>query len=100
MGEVIQFPLEHTWYVCRKNGRCEYPCTFCDGGLAACTVCGGTEGSLTTHCPGYECEKSHGEAIYNGYIDYINGRWRMLKGIKNESTAVKATGDNTHEGDR
>jgi hypothetical protein len=33
--------------------NCDEPyCQFCQGGLFACSVCGGLEGSVPTHCPG------------------------------------------------
>jgi hypothetical protein len=42
--------LEHVEYKC--SDKCE-GCQFCLGGLFACTVCGGCEGSLLEECPGH-----------------------------------------------
>lgn len=58
-------------------------CMVCDGGLAICTVCGCIEGSLATECPGYNCYATHGDRIYAGEIDFVDGEWIDLK--ENES---------------
>lgn len=50
-------------------------CIICDGGLSICTVCGCIEASLPTHCPGFNCWATHGQAIYKGEIDFVNGKW-------------------------
>jgi hypothetical protein len=43
--------VKHTEFIC-KGGHDYISCQFCDGGLFACTVCDGAEGSLPTDCPG------------------------------------------------
>lgn len=66
--------VDHTYEThtkCRNEGHCN----VCDGGLAICTTCGGVEGSLAKECPGFRCEGSHGDAIYEGYIDFEGGVW-------------------------
>lgn len=45
-------------------------CQFCDGGLFACTVCGGCEGGLPTHCPGYMMTEAQEMCVYRDQIDY------------------------------
>lgn len=63
---------EHTLYecTCRQHG-----CQYCEGGLASCTVCGGAEGTLSTHCPGVKLNEYIHEEIYHGGLDFINGEW-------------------------
>ena len=63
---------EHTKYICDCY---RVGCQFCDGGLFACSVCGCIEGSLPTECPGVECFKEKGKAIYAGTIDFREGKW-------------------------
>ena len=65
-------PREHTWYECKCN---KTGCMFCDGGLGACTVCGGFEGTLSTECAGRELHPNTLNAIWKGHIDYRDGRW-------------------------
>lgn len=65
--------MKHTEYICKSNH--EYPgCMFCDGGLFACTVCGGIEGSLTTDCPGKRMTEAEQDEVYAGRKDYREGR--------------------------
>lgn len=65
-----------TAHVYEKHANCKRMyCMVCEGGLAICSVCGCLEGSLAAECPGFNCWVSHGEAIYQGYIDYFNGAW-------------------------
>ena len=63
----------HT-YEKHQNCRVEH-CPICDGGLSVCTVCKCIEGSLAKECPGYNCFDTHGDNIYNGLIDFVNGEW-------------------------
>ncbi len=68
--------VEHDYYTsescdCTKDGYCN----VCDGGLAICRVCGLTEGSLTTECPGYQCWREKNKDVYEGMIDFRNGEW-------------------------
>lgn len=64
---------EHTWVEC----NCNTPgCMFCDGGLGACTVCGGFEGTLTTECCGRQLTSEEEDRIYKqGNLDFKNGQW-------------------------
>lgn len=75
MGEGIEESMiEHTKYVCTRQ-EC-YPCQFCDGGLFACTICGGFEGTLTTECPGRKLTPDEERLIYTeGKLDFRNGAW-------------------------
>ena len=68
--------MKHTKYECNCN---ETGCMFCDGGLFACTVCGGFEGTLTTECCGHKLHQAVLDAVYAGKIDYKNGRWVKIK---------------------
>lgn len=50
----------HVYYVCPKPCYRVGSCPFCDGGLAACTICGGLEGALLDTCPGVKLtEEQH-----------------------------------------
>ena len=57
--------MEHVWYKC--GDECS-GCQICDGGLAACTVCGGFEGTLLHECPGVSLAQESLDAIYAGKI--------------------------------
>ena len=54
-----------------------WPCVVCDGSLFLCGACGGAEGSLTTHCPGVPVGPDRLDLVYQGLIDYVNGRWLL-----------------------
>jgi hypothetical protein len=63
-------------HIAEKHENCERSyCNICEGGLAICTRCGLTEGSLTTHCPGTQSYGAHGEQVYTGKEDFFDGRW-------------------------
>lgn len=63
----------HTWYKCTCGS---VGCMFCDGGLSACTVCGGLEGTLTTDCCGHRLTTQEEHEIYDlGILDFRNGQW-------------------------
>lgn len=64
--------MKHTWFEC-KCGQVD--CQFCGGGLGACTVCRGFEGTLTTDCVGKRLQEPTLNAVWKGYIDFIDGRW-------------------------
>lgn len=67
----MEFLTSHKWYECKCN---RLGCQFCDGGLAACTVCGGFEGSLPTDCPGVRMTQVQIDLVYEGKIDFRVGR--------------------------
>lgn len=50
-------------------------CFTCNGGLALCTICGGAEATLPTHCPGNRMTTEQQEAVQNKQNDYVNGAW-------------------------
>jgi hypothetical protein len=50
-----------------------YGCNVCN--LFICSVCGGAEGSLTTHCPGYQVPPTMSNLVYAGAIDFVDGQW-------------------------
>lgn len=65
-----------TDHVFETHTDCDKPhCNICVGGLAYCTVCGGAEGDLPTDCPGEKLAYGVLGQIYQGEIDYINGKW-------------------------
>lgn len=67
---------KHKYYVC--DGSKHYGfwhCNFCDFGLKMCNVCGGTERSLPTECPGERMTASTEEQVYAGEIDFKDGKW-------------------------
>lgn len=72
--------MKHVW---EKHTNCEeQSCIICDGGLAVCTVCGLVDGCLTTDCPGEPVYRSHGEAVYQGELDYVEWQgWVIGDGV-------------------
>jgi hypothetical protein len=58
---------KHTQYVCKCNAPF---CQFCEGGLFACTICNGFEGSLPTDCPGEKMTGERADEVYAGKIDF------------------------------
>jgi hypothetical protein len=50
-------------------------CMFCDGGLWACTVCGGLEGAMPSTCPGAQMDADTTDAVYAGQKDFRDGAW-------------------------
>lgn len=44
-------------------------------GCAACRICKGAEGTLTTDCCGAPITYEESEAIYAGQIDFKGGKW-------------------------
>lgn len=71
--------MRHTWYKC--PGKHEYPgnCQFCDGGLGACTVCGGAEGTLTLDCCGFRLNKYILDAVYKGGLNFEDDEWTVME---------------------
>lgn len=63
-------------HIFETHKDCHKPyCSICDGGLAVCTICGLAEGSLTTECPGVASEKEYGDEVYEGRLDFRDGKW-------------------------
>lgn len=69
--------MKHVLYKCQCNG--ERHCIFCDGGLASCTVCGGGEVTLATECPGRKMTPEEADAVMDGGLDFVGGKWRVPK---------------------
>lgn len=46
-----------------------------DDGLALCTVCGGAEASLPTHCPGRPMTQMESDSVQHLGYDYFNGEF-------------------------
>lgn len=59
-------------------------CVVCD--CFVCSRCGLLEGALTTECPGVESYREHGDAVYKGEIDYVDGKW--VPGVSKHSPAA------------
>lgn len=75
----MEFLREHTWHQCISQS-----CFICEGGLGVCTVCGGTEGSLPTDCPGVRMTRVQNDLVYEGKIDFRVGRgWVTPDGTGN-----------------
>lgn len=66
--------MEHIWVV-HENCSNSY-CSICEGGLGACSVCGGFEGTLTTDCCGRRITQLEEDQIYRqGRLDFRDGKW-------------------------
>lgn len=63
---------QHIALVCKCH---ETACQFCDGGLFACVRCGSFEGATTTECPGEQIIRYKSDAVYEGRLDYVGGKW-------------------------
>lgn len=65
-----------------QHNHCELAnCPICDGGLFICRICNGAEGTLTADCPGIIINQEQQNQIYQGKLDYVNGKWiRSLHG--------------------
>ncbi len=71
---MVELPegRKHDFMEC--NG-CDYGCMFCRGGLSACRVCDGFEGSLPLDCPGKRMTTREADAVYAGDLDYAFDVW-------------------------
>lgn len=67
---------------CQQNS-----CWVCDGGLWLCKTCGTMEGALTTHCCGKRLHPEVANAVHQGKIDFVDGKWIRGKNAKTR-TAV------------
>lgn len=90
MKDLIICNQKHVPFVCQpyahhhENGY-DNDCNYCDYGLITCVVCGGSEGSLTTHCLGKKLDSVMEQMVAMGQADYINGIWFVPKhGVPNE----------------
>lgn len=63
---------EHVKRECTCNA---VGCMFCDGGLFECTACRSFEGATTTECPGVPMNADQIDRVYEGLLDYFDGRW-------------------------
>ena len=48
---------------------------ICEGGLFLCKNCGLAEGSLTTECPGRQVKEKTAQMVYEGKVDFQDGKW-------------------------
>lgn len=67
--------MDHVEYKCDGKHSMYGSCSFCDGGLFMCSVCGCAEGATTTECPGVYLASQELDAVYAGALDYRDGKW-------------------------
>ena len=67
----------HVYFTPADHDPCpeEGSCWLCDGGLGSCKNCSGTEGTLTTECPGAIYPEGYADKVYRGLLDFRGGRW-------------------------
>ncbi len=65
-------PRKHTPDTCNveRGEECDCQGYYCRGGLMACTVCYGIEGTLPTVCPGRKMSVNLREEVYQARADY------------------------------
>lgn len=81
-SHTFKMSAPHTQFICKCNRTY---CQFCEGGLYACTVCGGFEGTLTTDCCGRMLTKDEEDKIYHQQIlNFRDGQWREEDAFKQE----------------
>jgi hypothetical protein len=68
--------MKHDFYTSCNDVDCNGTCPLCT--LAVCKVCNLAEGSLTTDCP-EEPSYKKSEDVYNGKIDFVDGKWIRRK---------------------
>jgi hypothetical protein len=67
-------------HVYEKHQGCNNPnCPVCDGSMTRCVVCGGSQGALTTDCPGELMLQKTLEMVDAGKMDFRGGEWINLK---------------------
>lgn len=52
-------------------------CSYCQGSLFTCSVCGASEGELTTDCPGRRTTQEERDAAMAGTLNFRDGEWRQ-----------------------
>lgn len=62
-----------------KTEHVEDPEVASEMGLCLCTVCGGIEGALPSHCPGTKMTHEQLDAVYRNQINFVNGKWFVLE---------------------
>lgn len=58
-------------------------CNICEGGLFSCSICGGTEVTLPTECPGGRMTADEQDGVGAGQMDFKKGHWWLTKKGKN-----------------
>ena len=91
MSNVVRFP-GHRLYRCGPECR---GCWCCEGGLALCTVCGGAEDSLPTHCPGARMDSVMEASVQMGVADFRDGEW-WYRGLRRRDVQ-RLTGGNSDQ---
>jgi len=62
--------MDHVRKVCNCNRD---HCNYCEGGLFTCSVCGASEGELTSECPGRQMTDEELQSAYAGRLDFYKG---------------------------
>lgn len=65
--------MEHKFHKCTEEN-----CYICNGVLSFCTVCGGAEDGLTTHCLGRRISESEEKDVYLKIRDFKNNKWILI----------------------
>lgn len=60
-----------------------------EDGLAHCTVCNGAECSMPTDCPGTKMGIDQADAVCDGDIDFINGKWVLVHQDRGENNGIR-----------
>lgn len=61
MNNVVNFPIFHQQLECTSN------------------VCGGMEGSLTSHCLGRKMTSKESDDVYENGWDFKNNDWKQIR---------------------
>lgn len=64
--------MKHIAYACHCDKEF---CHYCVGGLFTCTVCGASEGELTTECCGRKMTEEELALAYAGNLDFNANTW-------------------------
>lgn len=64
--------MKHEFYESCGNPTCGQSCPACN--VEVCMVCGLSEESLTTDCPGYDA-REFSLYVEIGRIDFVDGKW-------------------------
>lgn len=70
--------MTHTFFTAADHQHADddfSKCPICEDGLAVCKVCNGAEGQLTKECCGRALRSDTLDAIYDHFIDFVDGKW-------------------------
>lgn len=66
--------MEHSEHKCKEDH-----CYICKNSFYQCSICGSSEGEVTTDCPGKQTSFSQRHSVLNKMIDFKDGKWIELK---------------------